>query len=389
VDDESIRAVRPDIVSMSISGVRRRWSEPNRVIERAGASPIASSSALAAFSDIVRMGPFAGVHIVLASQTLSAMPAMDRPTLMLLSQRVAFMCNEYDAEIVMGEQNKAARFLSRIGEGIFNPARGEESRNQPFQGLYIPADDRTRLIRDLAAKGATAGWRRLPRVFDGDTVVARPVAPAGVPARSRGLEIPLGEPFSLEDQEGITLRRTRGANVALLGDSDDDLADLAIRGALHSVIAAARSAGAGVTVADFIGEEDTGQWLTVMDVARALGAAYTRSRGAESALRRLAGLAGQRLAAEDYRAPGEVLILFGLQRALSFGPADPYAFEQDGEPPAAALLGRSACWAAPRTSRTWPPPAGSTETSRRRGPGSCSSPIRGAARPGASAATRS
>lgn len=56
--------------------------------------------AFAAFSDIVRMGPFSGVHIVVASQTLSSMPAMDRQTLILLPQRVAFMCNEYDAEIV-------------------------------------------------------------------------------------------------------------------------------------------------------------------------------------------------------------------------------------------------------------------------------------------------
>lgn len=34
-------------------------------------------------------------------QATGAMPAMDRPTLLLLPQRVAFMCNDYDAEIVM------------------------------------------------------------------------------------------------------------------------------------------------------------------------------------------------------------------------------------------------------------------------------------------------
>ena len=308
------------------------FEEPDRI----------GGEAFAAFSNIVRMGPFAGAHIVLASQTLAAMPSMDRPTLMLLPQRVAFMCNDYDAEIVMGDANKAPRFLSRIGEGLFNPARGEESRNQPFQGLYIPTEERTMLIRALESKAAAAGWRYRPRVFDGDTVVPRPPSAdlgAQAPVRSRGLPVPLGEPFSLEDREGITLRRTRGANVALLGDGDDELSDHAIRGALHSVIVAAREQGAEVTVVDFIGDEDIEHGLTVMEAAQALGASYTRSRGGDAALRSLAAEAGRRLAAEDYRAPSRVLILFGLQRALSFTPADPYGYEQPDEPPPAAILG--------------------------------------------------
>ena len=251
------------------------------------------------------------------------------------------MCNDYDAEIVMGDANKAVRFLSKIGEGIFNPARGEESRNQPFQGLYIAADERAMLIRALAAKAAAVGWRRRPRVFDGDTTAARPVAEPGAPdawARARGLAIPLGEPFTLGEWEGVTLRRTRGANVLLLGDSDDELADPAIRGALHSVIVAARDQGVSVTVVDFIGEEDIERGMTVMELAQALGASYTRSRGAEAALRELATEAARRIEAEDYRAPARVLTLFGLQRALSFVPADPYAYENDGEPSITNLL---------------------------------------------------
>jgi S-DNA-T family DNA segregation ATPase FtsK/SpoIIIE len=305
------------------------FEEPDRI----------GGEAFAAFSNIVRMGPFAGVHIVLASQTLSGMPAMDRPTLLLLPQRVAFICNEYDAEIVMGEANKAPRFLSKIGEGLFNPARGEESRNQPFQGLYIPADQRAGLLQALSGKAAVDGWRRIPRVFDGDTVVARPrlgeILPS--PRQPRGLEIALGEPFTLDDREGVTLRRTRGANLLLLGD-DDDLADPAIRGALHSAIAAACSAGAPVIVVDFIGDDFAEHGLTVMDVAEALGAAYTRSRGADTALRGLCSEVARRVQAEDYRARTYVLILFGLQRALSFTPVDPFGSSDADEPSLTDLL---------------------------------------------------
>ena len=117
--------------------------------------------AFAAFSDIVRMGPFSGVHIVVASQTLSSMPAMDRQTLILLPQRVAFMCNEYDAEIVMGDTNKAARMLSKTGEGLFNPARGDESKNQPFQGLYVAPEQRGGLLRALRQKADASVGRAI------------------------------------------------------------------------------------------------------------------------------------------------------------------------------------------------------------------------------------
>ena len=307
------------------------FEEPDRI----------GSEAFSAFSNIVRMGPFAGAHVVLASQTLSAMPAMDRPTLLLLPQRVAFMCNDYDAEIVMTPENRAPRFLSKVGEGLFNPARGEESRNQLFQGLYIPTDNRAALVRALASKAAAAGWRRRPRVFDGDSVVARPpaISDATLPSgRQRGLVIPLGEPFTLDEREGLTLRRTRGANVLLLGDSDDDLSDLAIRGALHSVIVAARAEGAPVTVIDFIGDEDIERGLTVMEVAQALGASYTRSRSAAAALADLAFDVARRIEAEDYRASARVLVLFGLQRALSFTPPDPYADDPPDAPSPAAML---------------------------------------------------
>lgn len=308
------------------------FEEPDRI----------GQEAFAAFSDIVRMGPFSGVHIVVASQTLSSMPAMDRPTLLLLPQRVAFMCNEYDAEIVMGDGNRATRLLSKTGEGLFNPARGDESRNQLFRGLYIPAAERTALIGELARKAAGEGWTRRPRVFDGDALVIRPAAP-GAPAVSGGtgtrLTIGVGEPFTLADEESVVLRRTRGANVLLLGDSDDETTrDPAVRGVLHSFLLAARSQGAEVTVLDFMGDEDAGGGLSVLDVATAVGAGYVRSRGAEAALAVLAATAEERTAAADYRAPGRLLIIVGLERALSISPVDPYAYEEPaGASPAAHL----------------------------------------------------
>ncbi len=299
--------------------------------------------AFAAFSDIVKMGSFSGIHLVVASQTLSSMPAMDRQTLTLLPQRVAFMCNEYDAEIVMGDTNRAPRMLSKTGEGLFNPSRGDEAKNQPFQGLYVRPDERLLLLRELRDKAADRGWDRVPRVFDGDAVVARPSSLPALRAGSR-FAVQIGEPFTLAESESVAFARTGGANLLLLGDrvstEDDDgqPADLAVRGVIHSVLVAAQARRVDVTVVDFVGDEDPPHGLSVMELAKAVGSRYVRSSQLEAVLRDYAAVVAARTAADEYDASANLLVLFGLQRARSLTPYQPSYGDDDMTPSAAQLL---------------------------------------------------
>lgn len=281
--------------------------------------------AFAAFSDIVRMGPFSGVHLVVASQTLSSMPAMDRPTLTLLPQRVAFMCNEYDADIVMGDGNRAPRLLSKTGEGLFNPSRGEESRNQLFQGLFIDVVERRRLLDQLDRKATQAGLHRRPRVFDGDAVVSRP--PAAAAARSsRSLAVPIGEPYTLKDSESVLLRRTRGGNALLLAGRDDDVVhDEAVRGALSSFLIAARHQGVGTTVVDFlVDDDDLPGGMTLQEIAAAVGAGYVRAGRSGDVIASAEDLVSDRSQQERYKDPAELLVLYGLHRATGLPTYDEY-----------------------------------------------------------------
>jgi DNA segregation ATPase FtsK/SpoIIIE, S-DNA-T family len=296
------------------------------------------SEAFAAFSDIVRMGPFSGIHMVVASQTLSAMPAMDRQTLTLLPQRVAFMCNEYDAEILMGDTNRAPRMLTKTGEGLFNPARGDESRNQLFQGLHVGPEQRGVLLRALREKADTQGWTRQPRVFDGDAVVIRPRL-GGVLTPGGRFTVPVGEPFTLAESESIVLPRSRGANVLLVGDRDDEpVPDYGLRSVIHSVLAAAQAQDAAVTVVDFIGDEEVPNGLSVMEAAEATGARYVRSARLGQVLFEFAAAVKARTDTGDYKAPTQLLVLFGLQRALSLTPYDPYSSGDSEEMALSQLL---------------------------------------------------
>jgi hypothetical protein len=295
-------------------------------------------AAFQAFSNIVRQGPFAGVHLVVASQTLSSMPAMDRSTLSLLPMRVAFMCNESDADLVMGDLNRDVRALSQQGEGIFNPARGEASQNKPFRGTYIPSDARAELLAGIARKATEAGFTRRPRVFDGDRLARRP---AGSPEKS--LTRPafaLGEPFDLDPFAGIALRRGRGANVLLLGSAGEDVeGDVAAAGAAQSCIADAVANDMDVQVIDFIGDTEPADGLDLLGLCEALDARYRRASGLQAGLEEILAEVSARRDVSDYRQPGLLLVLNGVHRAFDLAPEDAYA-DPDDPPSPGALLSR-------------------------------------------------
>lgn len=296
------------------------------------------AEAFAAFSDIVRMGPFSGVHVVVASQTLSSMPAMDRQTLTLLPQRVAFMCNDYDADIVMGDNNKAVRLLAQTGEGLFNPSRGEESRNQPFRGLYVPPEERHQLLSALSRKASEVGFDRRPRVFDGDAVIERPPM-AAQPLSTSRFTFAVGEPFSLADSEAVSLPRARGANLLLLGGAaEDGPADPALRGVVDSLLLSCQLHAAEATVIDFLGDDETPGSVPLIDVSDRTGAQYRRASRLRATIADLLAETATRTEAGMYRERTHIVCLYGLQRALDLRPYDPYSDEDDGEPSLSRML---------------------------------------------------
>jgi S-DNA-T family DNA segregation ATPase FtsK/SpoIIIE len=281
-------------------------------------------AAFMAFSNIVRQGPFAGIHIVVGSQTLSSMPALDRSTLALLPMRIAFMCNDTDADIVMGDTNREVRALSQQGQGIFNPARGDPSHNKPFRGLYVTPDERQVALTRLRRLAAERGLTEHPRVFDGDALVQR--WPEWTPGSDVKLTIAMGEPLSLDPWAGVTVRRGRGGNVLILGrGADGDEGDASIDGALHSCVADTAAHGADTVVVDFLGDDATeSDGLSLIELCTALSARYRRTSSLPELLADLSAELESRRAAAAYDRPATVLVLVGLQRAADVHPFDPY-----------------------------------------------------------------
>jgi hypothetical protein len=91
-------------------------------------------------------------------------------------------------------------------------------------------------------------------------------------------------------------------------------------------------------VLDFVGDDENDGNLSVLDLSQALGARYVRSAGAGDVLAAVLSTVVTRTKAGDYGSASELLVLVGLERALSLKPVDPYA-DEDEVSPSSALLG--------------------------------------------------
>ena len=57
---------------------------------------------------------------------------------------------EADSQLILGDNNSAARLLSRPGEAIYNDAGGAVEGNSPFQVAYLSDKARGEYLKDLA-----------------------------------------------------------------------------------------------------------------------------------------------------------------------------------------------------------------------------------------------
>jgi len=255
--------------------------------------------------DLVRQGRSYGIHVLLGSQTLDGVEALPRHTLQLVQGRVAFACREQDAIVAMREDNREVRTLSRPGDGIWNPERGDPEANVRFQGLLIEPRTRVELNRALRELADASGHPERPVVFDGDEAFPMDEIPIEEFASGdSGFRIRLGEPCSVAAAAWASFPRRPGSNLLVVAP------DQTARAALHACLAAA-AGGEEVeaTLVDLLGDEDpAGEAFSALPRVR-----MVRRAGAGAQLRRIAGLVAERTSLDDYRAPTRLLIVNGLK----------------------------------------------------------------------------
>lgn len=305
---------------------------------------------------LVRQGRAFGMHVILGSQTLGGAYSLPRTTMGQMAVRIALQCNEADAQLILSDDNTAARLLGRPGEAIYNDAGGLVQGNSPFQIVWL--SDR---IRDewlercnaaLRADPTRLPSRSAPIVFEGNVpadlganpLLARRLekAPWTISATSTAAPMAwLGEAISIKDPSGLAFRRQSGANAVIVGQQDDAASALMVT-SLLSLAAQLPPARVKLVMVDGLPADDP--FAGVLErVARMLPHAVeiVGYREVDDAVRRIGEEVASRTATTDGDPPSLFFLVHALHRFRSLRRnEDDFGFGGgDAAPSPAALLG--------------------------------------------------
>jgi len=306
-----------------------------------------SQGAAVLLDRIVRQGRAFGIHVILGSQTLGGAYTLARATLGQMVIRIALMCNEADAYLIMDQDNPAPRLLSRPGEGIYNDAAGAIDGNSPFQAVWLSEEERERyliMVRERAARDAVK--HPGPFVFEGNAAAdirdnillqrALELPPAAAPASAR---VWLGAPNSIKGPTEAVFQRQSGSHLLIVGQSEESTSIMLGT----SLIALAAQYPAGDV--RFVVLESPGQGSGAAGdfldrAAQMLSADVQRVRPGElaGAMKRLAEEFKAR--EESSAGPDTYVLIQGLQNFRKLRPEDEFGFSSstdDAVQPAAVL----------------------------------------------------
>jgi hypothetical protein len=295
---------------------------------------------------LVRQGRAFGVHVVLGSQTIGGSSGLARSTLGQIAVRVALQCTEADSQMILGDNNSAARLLSRPGEAVYNDAGGLVEANSPFQIAFLPDQERGEYLEKVHALAkARQVTPPAPIVFEGNTAaairknrrLAELLARRDFPPAASVVTAYVGEPVAIKEPASIPLRRQSGANVLLVGQQEESA--VAIFASMAASIAAQQKPGVAIFYL-MDGSPADSRFAGVLErVMRALPqqSRVVAFREVPEAINELATMLAQRQGNADAQAgPAVYLLMFGLQRfrALRRQEED-FSFSRSEEAPAA------------------------------------------------------
>ncbi|MCH2144377.1 MAG: hypothetical protein MK082_04425 [Phycisphaerales bacterium] len=292
---------------------------------------------------LVRQGRAFGIHIVLGSQTLAGAYSLARSTMGQMGVRVALQCSENDSQIILSDDNSAARLLSRPGEAIYNDQSGLLEGNSPFQVCWLDEEVRDRRLGRVEELANERGHPIDTIVFEGSRPAS--LAEASVLAEAienRPTELPvapsawLGEAVAIKDPTATRFRRQAATNLLILGQSDDSAMALST-GTLLSLASQYRSDQASFTVLDGSPADDPAHGM-ITELAEALPHHCTipNFREADEAILAVGTELARRVDGAITDAPASFLLIHGLQRFRSLRRSEDdfgYSLDEDDKPP--------------------------------------------------------
>jgi S-DNA-T family DNA segregation ATPase FtsK/SpoIIIE len=288
---------------------------------------------------LVRQGRAFGIHVVLGSQTLGGVFGLARSTIGQMAIRVALQCSEADSQLILDDENVAARLLARPGEAIYNDVGGRIAGNSPFQVAWLSESCRDSYLSRVAARAKAADEKAATKegqkalslswlarepvvVFEGrapadirdNRLLAECLDQAARAAETAAPRIWLGAPVTMKGPTAVTLRRQSGANLLLVGQRDEVALNL-MAGALVGLAAQLPPASAQFVILDGSSPEAPSTGVLAR-VAAAFPHTCRRVpwREVQDVIAELAQEVQRRVQAHEHEAPAVILMVYGLQR---------------------------------------------------------------------------
>ena len=289
-----------------------------------------SQEALNIVERIARQGRSFGMHMVLASQSISGL-RLPRSILDQIGVRIAMQCSEADSRTVLADDNGAARLLSRAGEAIYNDQNGLIEGNNPFQTALLKDNERNNRLAALRkhANETYASNSKLmehfssPFVFEGsepsDFRACRPFDSAlrewPNAIGNAVLNLWVGEPIAMDPAHAINLKRQSGANLLVI-DRNEELAFGVVFSSILSVAAQESPETAVFHLVDMSSADAS--WVEHSEIFAdnfPHHADVHSRRGLETAISELAEEIDYRELSDTKQMSKIILVLFGVQRA--------------------------------------------------------------------------
>ena len=190
---------------------------------------------------ISRTGRGFGVHVVLASQTLSGIRGLATKSDAIFAQfhnRVSLKNTPAESQSILAPQNLAAAKLTHRGEVIFNESLGQSDENT--RGVVAKADEQyLKILRQrLWIEG---GSSQPPQIFRSSAFAAWVDPPIRRPEGRSSLRFAVGAPIAIDDPvRELTLARAADQAVIVLGSDRTISLSVLCRAVRSAVDATAR-----------------------------------------------------------------------------------------------------------------------------------------------------
>lgn len=176
---------------------------------------------------IVRQGRAFGIHIILASQSLSNISGISKAVLDQMTVRIALKCSDTDATMLLEDGGNIIKQIATDdpGKAIYNSEGGNKTVNTEFRISYLKPEKHKKLLSEISSltenKDISSTRILLNNVEDNQNNIFNQFSKMINIDKFSGQPLFLGETVSIVNNMNIEFENERASNLLIVGSEDE------------------------------------------------------------------------------------------------------------------------------------------------------------------------